>query len=123
MPTYLGTDLSTISAPAAGTVRYNTTTNTVETYDGSVWVTISSSGKTLDKKLICEDLRFGSSIFYKIIAEGYDWDEINQWCNETFGPPRTGPSGNAHKWFISGGDIFFHEEKHREWFILKWSAA
>lgn len=76
-----------------------------------------------EKRIICEDLKFGNMTFYKVVTEGYDFDELNEWCNQTFGPPRVGPDAyNKHKWFISGGEFYFHEEKNRSWFVLKWSS-
>jgi hypothetical protein len=122
---YIGTSPSIASLHAvAGQVRYDTSTNQVQMWDGSQWVQVTNNSMVWDqKKLTCEDLKFGNLWFYKVVAEGYDFDELNEWCNQTFGPPRTDQKGTAlHKWFISGGDFYFHEEKHRSWFVLKWTA-
>jgi hypothetical protein len=119
--TFVGTN--TPVTPAIGQVRFDTSVNQVQTWDGNRWVVITD-GMGFEKKIVCEDLTFGSMTFYKVVTEGYDFDELNEWCNQTFGPPRTGPDPkNIHKWFISGGEIYFDEAKHREWFILKWSAT
>ena len=99
----------------------------IKIYDGTTWIpmqTVNYNVSDKMKELISENLKFGSMWFYKVEAIGYDWDELHTWCSDTFGPPRTGPDTyNKHKWFISGGDFFFHEEKYRDWFILKWSSS
>lgn len=119
--TYIGTN--PIAPIAIGSVRYDTTSNQVEIWDGSQWIQVTSDTRMWnERKLTCEDLRFGDLWFYKVVAEGYDFDELNEWCNQTFGPPRTDKSNHTHKWFISGGDFYFHEEKLRTWFVLKWSS-
>lgn len=115
--------IGTPQTPAVGEIRFNTTTNQMELYTGNGWAVITAGMRMNEKKIVCEDLTFGSLTFYKVITEGYDFDELNEWCNQTFGPPRTGPdTNNTHKWFLSSGEFYFHEEKYREWFVLKWSA-
>lgn len=120
--TYLGN--TTIPTPAIGTMRFNQSTFQLEMFTGAGWTTVTTvDDLKVEKKIICEDLTFGSLTFYKVVTEGYDFDQLNEWCNQTFGPPRTGPdSKNEHKWFLSGGEIYFHEAKYREWFVLRWSS-
>lgn len=120
--TYIGTAAPQI--PAIGTIRFDTFVNQVQTWDGHGWISIDPAHYKFMKKLTCEDLTFGNMTFYKVVTEGYDFDELNEWTNQTFGPPRTGPDPyNKHKWFISGGEFYFHESKYRDWFVLKWSPG
>lgn len=121
--TFVFTAPKVTTAPAIGAIRFDYTTNLMHTWDGTQWVIITNGPTASMKKLICEDLSFGSSQFYKVAAEGYDFDELNEWTNETFGPPRIGPGQPECKWFISGGEFYFHEAKHRDWFVLKWSSG
>lgn len=119
--TYIGT--ISPHQPAVGQIRFDTNVNQVQTWDGTSWVTMTSADLKPMKKITCEDLTFGSITFYKVVTEGYDFDELNEWCNQTFGPPRTGPDPyNKHNWFISSGEFHFHEEKYRDWFVLRWSS-
>ncbi len=113
--------IGTPQTPAVGHLRFNETTSQMEMYTGNGWVPIATGMGMNEKKLICEDLNFGIPL-YKVDAEGYDFDELNEWCNQTFGPPRIGPGQPECKWFISGGEFYFHEKKNRDWFVLKWTS-
>ena len=111
---------------AAGMVTFDPTTNELKIYDGNNWTVLSTTGiVSMDKQLIIENLTFGSLTFYTVDPKNYDWDEVYIWTRETFGPPHDGTKVKEtlyNKWFISGGVFHFNQEKHRDWFVMKWSG-
>lgn len=115
-----------ITQPAIGSVYFDQNTSTFKMYDGSTWQYVSMGfHETMERQLITDELTFGSLTFYTVEPKGYDWDELHNWCQETFGPPRDGIKIQEtlhNKWFTSGGSFHFHEEKHRDWFMIKWSS-
>ena len=118
---YIGTNKPV--QPATGSIRFDTSTCQVNIYDGSNWVPVTGSTIIMDKQLITEELTFGSTTFYTVEAKNYDWDELYIWARETFGRPRDGTRVGETlngKWFISGGTFYFDEQKHRDWFLVKW---
>ena len=106
-----------------GYIAMDPSTGQLKMYDGSKWVTVAANvPEIMNKQLITEELTFGGMTFYIVEPKGYDWDKVYVWSRETFGPPRTDRDGHLNKWFISGARFHFHEEKHRDWFMIKWSS-
>lgn len=129
MMTYVGqmpVDTSSPSVPVLGSLAvFSDPTGTVlKMFNGSDWVEISpdNSYSSIMKKLSCDQVKFGSSIFYTVEPQGYDWDELHDWITETFGHPRTGPGQSEAKWFVSEGSFYFHDVKNRDWVVLRWSS-
>lgn len=43
-----------------------------------------------------------------------------RWCQEQFGPVTYPPDGYT-RWYVSGLDVRFRDEKDYSWFLLRWS--
>ena len=112
--------------PVTGSIYFDNAVGSFKIYDGTKWTVMAHSpDDIMDKHLITDELTFGSLTFYTVEPKGYDWDELHNWCQEIFGPPRDGIKIQEtlyNKWFTSGGSFHFHEEKHRDWFMIKWSS-
>ena len=117
---YIGT--ASVPMPTIGTLKYDTTSNQVQAWDGNQWVTVSSEVMINQKRLIVEEVTFGGTTFYTVEPSGYDWNEVYIWVRTTFGEPRTDRGGFTKKWFISGGTFWFDDQKHRDWLVLRWSG-
>lgn len=124
----LHVDITNNNVPpiATGSVFFDNATGSFKIYDGTTWQVMAiGPNDNMERQLITDELTFGSLTFYTVDPKNYDWDQIYIWCRETFGPPRDGVKvkETLHcKWFISGGVFHFHEQKHRDWLILKWTG-
>lgn len=95
----------------------------IRMFDGKDWTEVTDRGFPIDmKKLSCDTVSFGSSTFYTVEPQGYDWSEIHDWVTENFGSPRIGPGQSDAKWFVSAGVFFFHDVKNRDWLVMRWSS-
>ena len=50
---------------------------------------------------------------YRVRIEGYDYDEILNWCKSTY---------DSEIYNCHGQTLTFKYQKHLDWFILKWSS-
>ena len=118
--------VNNLPTPATGSIFFDNSTGTFRIYDGTNWTEmLLSPDDIMEPQLITDELTFGNMTFYTVDPKNYDWDQIYIWCRETFGPPRDGIKVKEtlnSKWFISGGTFHFHEKKHRDWLILRWTG-
>ncbi len=109
---------------SAGELRYNTTTQRMEVYDGKVW---QIADEIYDTKI---ELHTGNEKFgdceYWVQANvpglfserRYKNLEIEAWVEQTYGPKSDWGYG---RWTAADSRYWFKEEKDRDWFVLKWT--
>lgn len=52
---------------------------------------------------------------------GPEYDEVLQWCEQTFGPhPKNRDAWS--RWYMGMGTVVFRDEKDYNWFILRWGV-
>ncbi len=58
-----------------------------------------------------------------IVSSG-EWNQMIDWCVETFGPSGTESSPGVWSpnqlWYANSAKFLFREEQHRDLFLLKW---
>lgn len=81
------------------------------------------------KDLILSEGKVYGSRYYTIEPVGGNWLDMETWCLDTFGGPGTHIWGDkkapepAQRWYMNNRKFWFREQKDRDWFILRWSAA
>lgn len=53
-------------------------------------------------------------------GRGFEWRDMHQWCEKTFGPTGTVWSDEPQRWFANSGSFWFSREQDKDWFILRW---
>ena len=111
---------SSPTPPAQGSVRFNTTTNSMEMWAGTSWLAVSV-GET--RNLIFDIGSIYGARYYTVKPEGYDWHEIMKWMVETFGPSaHDGVWTPGMRWYANNAKFWFRNQKDRDWFVLRWSS-
>lgn len=60
--------------------------------------------------------------WYEAEVNREDFNQVQAWCTEQFGPRPT-VSDAWSRWFDNYGDrIFFRDEKDYQWFVLRWGT-
>ena len=60
--------------------------------------------------------------YYAVECYGYNWDDLHDWCVESFGPLH--PDGvwkPDQRWYENNSAFWFRETKDRDWFVMRWS--
>jgi hypothetical protein len=69
--------------------------------------------------------------YYTVKPEGGVWADLQQWCEESFGPhggaiwgndPNKPPFPNE-RWYMNNSKFWFRNEKDRDWFAIRWSTS
>lgn len=56
------------------------------------------------------------------ISENNDlWNEISQWCYDTYGKPGDPFTGDAERWYLNNSAYWFRTEEDLMMFMLRWS--
>lgn len=113
------------TAPVVGEMRFNTTNNIFESFDGTNWVVVDVS-QGLDKlKIAIGKEKFGDCYYWvQVTVPGLFSErreknlEIDEWVEKTYGPKSTWGYG---RWTGADERYWFKEEKDRDWFILRWT--
>ena len=115
--------------PAAGSVRFNTTTNDVEMWNGTSWLSVAG-GTPTPRNLVFDTGTVYGARYYTVKPEGYVWAELEEWCTTTFGShggaiwgadPNKAPLPNE-RWYMNNSKFWFRNEKDRNWFTMRWTA-
>lgn len=130
MTTYTGPSIPLITSPqpttpSAGQLRFNTTTNQMETYNGSNWNVLTDIPISPKLKIAIGRSKFGDCHYWVeatacgLFSERYLKNiEIDEWVVATYGPKSDWGYG---RWCASDARYWFKEEKDRDWFILRWT--
>lgn len=60
--------------------------------------------------------------YYAVDCLGYIWDDLHDWCVESFGPTSKEGVWKPHcRWYENNGAFWFREQKDRDWFVMRWS--
>ena len=112
--------------PTAGEIRLNTTSNTIETYDGNQWHVLDQAVPANKVVLTTGKEKFGECEYWVEAApSGMFSDrrqkniEIEEWVVATYGPKSDWGNG---RWTASDSRYWFKKEADRDWFIVKWSS-
>jgi hypothetical protein len=65
--------------------------------------------------------------YYTVEPVGGSWKNMEQWCEETFGPHGGAVWGNEppfpnKRWYMNNRKFWFRTEKDRDWFLLRWRS-
>lgn len=81
------------------------------------------------RDLVLGEGKVYGSRYYTIEPQGGNWLDMESWCLDTFGGPGTHIWGDnkapepAQRWYMNNRKFWFRNQKDRDWFILRWSAA
>lgn len=107
-------------APSAGELRFNSTNNVFEAYNGSSWSAVSYPGVV--RQLISDTGTVYGKTYLTICPVGYNWQELTNWLTDTFGSTsEDGVWTPSMRWYINNDKIWFKNSKDRDWFVLRWS--
>ena len=78
--------------------------------------------------LICSEGTVFGKRYYTVEPVGGNWIAMEKWCTETFGDPSSvwnafKESDQLGRWYMNDRRFWFRNERDRNWFIMKWSAA
>lgn len=120
--TYTGT--TSTSKPIVGMMRFNTTDNCMETYDGTQWSKVYTVGNVVSYRLDISEGRVAGARYYTVEPVGQcDWYEMQKWMVETFG--ETADDGvwtPGERWYANNSKFWFRNRKDLDWFVLRWSS-
>lgn len=110
------------TTPTQGSVRFNTTTNSMEMWAGTGWLAVTT-GHTEPRNLIFDTGTVYGARYYTVKPEGYNWYEIMEWVVETFGPSaHDGVWTPGMRWYANNAKFWFRNQKDLDWFTLRWSS-
>lgn len=78
--------------------------------------------------LVLSEGRVHGARYYCVEPVGGNWMEMETWCLDTYGncgsawDKNNAPEANA-RWYMNDRRFWFRNERDRNWFIMKWSAA
>lgn len=123
MTTFINVNNATV-----GELRFNTTKNIFESFDGTGWVVIvdDPGGLAIDKlKITIGKEKFGDCHYWVqadppgVFSQRREKNiEIDGWVEKTYGPKSTWGYG---RWTGADKRYWFKEEKDRDWFVLRWT--
>jgi hypothetical protein len=59
--------------------------------------------------------------YYCVQPTWHHWDEMIDWCVNTYGPTQTIWEEKCARWYANNAKIWFRDEADRTLFLLKWS--
>ena len=84
------------------------------------------------EELVLGESRFAGARYYTVEPVGGNWQEMEQWCTETFGPASDvwdskNPDNQfmwpeCGRWYKNNRKFWFRNERDRDWFILRWNS-
>ena len=124
MTTFIGASTGRPVVASAGELRYNTTTQRMEVYDGTDWQ-IADTVYNTKIELHTGNEKFGDCEYWVQVAvpglfseRRYKHLEIEEWVKQTYGPTSDWGYG---RWTAADSRYWFKEEKDRDWFVLRWT--
>ncbi|CAB4125508.1 hypothetical protein UFOVP181_20 [uncultured Caudovirales phage] len=110
---------------SAGEMRFNSDTNNMEVFDGTLWNIVSDEPSPSKLKIAIGKEKFGDCHYWVqvtvpgLFSERLEKNlEIDEWVEKTYGSKSTWGYG---RWTGADGRYWFKEEKDRDWFILRWT--
>lgn len=110
---------------SAGEMRFNSDTNNMEVFDGTLWNIVSDEPSPSKLKIAIGKEKFGDCHYWVqvtvpgLFSERLEKNlEIDAWVEKTYGSKSTWGYG---RWTGADGRYWFKEEKDRDWFILRWT--
>ena len=58
---------------------------------------------------------------WSLSANNDKWNEISQWCYDTYGKPGDPFTDVAERWYLNNSAYWFRDESDLTMFILRWS--
>ena len=117
------TGLTPLANAAAGQIRFNTTTNQMEMFDGHNWTQVATV--TSKYELVLDEGKVYGARYHTIAPLGAEalWNEMMEWMVTTFGPtPADGVWTPGSRWYANNAKFWFRNTKDRDWFVLRWSV-
>ena len=113
--------------PTLGSIRFNTTTSTVEMWDGYNWVLTSGVMAQQETPELKIEVGSVAGIVYNCIRPiGKSWTDMFQWCVDIMGE-----CGNSildskdfvvhARWYMKENMFWFKEPEDQVMFVLRWS--
>ena len=111
--------------PLTGQMRFNTTTNFMETFDGTNWIKTYTVGNVTPYSLHIDEGRVYGARYYTVepVNASAQWPEMMEWMVETFGPsPIDGVWTPGARWYANNAKFWFRNKKDLDWFVIRWSS-
>ena len=67
-----------------------------------------------------EDRYLGARL-YTVFPVNHNWQELEQWCTEAFGPVSSLWDLKLGTWYMNDAQIMFRNESDRTLFALRWA--
>jgi hypothetical protein len=58
---------------------------------------------------------------WNIDANEATWNDLESWCQQTFGPVGDPWEPTAERWYYNGGKFYFKRDSDLTLFLIKWS--